>query len=292
MAATSSDKALLAAATLLVLGSAGVFGWLGYQRMMSPDLPPPRVELASAPYEPVATEAPAVKVETWTAPTAQGRGREWIYDTFTPPEIFYNARSKQFTVKPPSSLMDEEIEVFGLDLLEVRPEPFRLQLTGFVGGAGEWKGMFQNVHSGEVILGRSGTRVPQLGLTIKSLEVQSQAISLPDSMATNQLVAQAVIQDEKSGREVRLSHRERMFTGTVFAFVAAEGETTAREVRTGDVIKLGEASYRIDKIETSPPSVEVTKQSPTLTQPEKKTLKPREPEIADPSAEPGGAGSS
>lgn len=289
MAATSSDKALLTAAVLLVLGSAGTFGYLGYQRMMTPDLPPPRVELAAANYEPVATEAPPVKTQTWAPPTAQSRGREWIYDTFTPPEIYYSARSKQFTVKPPSSLFDEEIEVFGLDLIDVRPEPFRLQLIGYVGDAGDWKGVFQNVVTGETILAQAGHRIPKLGLTIKSFNVRPMPVTVPE-MTTQQLVATAVVQDEKSNREVVISHRERLFTGTVFAFVAPTGEDATREVRVGDVFKIGDATYRIERINTSPPSVEVSKESPNLTQPERRKLEPRPPEIAEP-AEPGGSNS-
>lgn len=290
MAATSSDKALLASAALLVLCSAGVFGYLGYRRMMTPDLPPPRVELAAVPYEPVATEAPAVKTETWTQPSAQSRGREWIYDTFTPPEIFYSARSKQFTVRPPSSLMDEEIEGFGLDLIEVRPEPFRLQLIGYVGDAGDWRGVFQNVPSGEVVLANAGHRIPKLGLTIKSFDVQPQPISLPESMSSKQLVATAVIRDDKTGREMTLSHRERLFTGTLFAAVAAPNDTATREVRVGDTFKLGDATYKIETINPSPASIEVTKESPTLTQPERRKLEPRPPETAE-TPEPGGSNS-
>lgn len=286
MAVTSSDKTLLAAAALLVLGSAGAFGYLVYEKMMTPDLPPPRVELSVATYEAVATEAPPVKTETWAPPRAQSRGREWIYDTFTPPEIFYSPRSKQFTVRPPSGLLDEEIEIFGLDLLEVRPEPFRLQLIGYVGDAGDWNGVFQNVVTGETIVARAGHRVPKLGLTIRSFEVRPTPISIPESMTTQQLVATAVVHDENAKRDVRLSNRERLFTGTVFAFVAPTGEEAPREVRVGETLKLGEASYKIENIQTTPPRIEVTKQSPTLTQPERRTLEPRPPDTLEP-AEPG-----
>lgn len=281
MAVTSSDKALLASAATVVVVSLGVFGYLGYKQMLVPAGPPPRVELLSTEYEAVAPEAPPVKTENWSAPSAQTRGREWIYDTFTPPEIFYNSRSKQFTVKPPSSLLDEDFDVFGLELVAVRPEPFRLQLIGFVGEEGKWKGMFQNVLTGETIVATSGHKVPKLGLTIKSLDVRAQEIGLPQSMSSRQRVATAVISDEKSGREVILSHRERALTGTLSAFVAAPGETTTREVRTGDVFKLGESSFKIEKIENNPASIEVAKEAPGLTQPHRQVLRPREVDGTD-----------
>jgi hypothetical protein len=282
MAALTKDKVLLASALVVALGSAAVFGMLGLKQAGAPSGPVPRVELSNTPYVPTAPDAPPVKTETWNAPVAQSRGREWIYDTFTPPEIFYNARSKQFTVKPPSSLVEEDLqEAFGLELVAVRPEPFRLQLIGYVGGEGNWRGTFQNVLSGEVFLGAAGRRVPNLALTIKSLDVSAQPIQMGESMVTRQRVATAVIRDEKTGRDVTLTHRERHFTGTVFAFVAAPGETATREVRTGDMFKLGDTTYRIEKIQMTPPSVEVVKESPSLPQPEHRVLTPREAEAPE-----------
>lgn len=290
MAAPSRDKVLLGAALVLALASAAAFGVLLVRHTGVPAGPIPRVELAATPYVASAPDAPPVKTDTWNAPVAQTRGREWIYDTFTPPEIFYNARSRQFTVKPPSSLLDEDAqESFGLELVAVRPEPFRLQLIGYVGGEGNWRGTFQNVLSGEVFLGAAGRRMPNLALSIKSLDVSTQPIRMGESMVTRQRVATAVIHDEKAGRDVTLTHRERQFTGTVFAFVALPGETATREVRTGDIFKVGEASYRIEKIQTDPASVEVVKESPGLSQPDRRVLTPREAEAPEPPESRGGS---
>lgn len=282
MAAPSSDKVLLGAAALLALASAAGFGWVTFTHPSAASTPLPRVELATSPYEPTAPEAPAVRTETWAAPVAQSRGREWIYDAFTPPEIFYNARSKQFTVKPPSSLLDEDaLEAFGLELVSVRPEPFRLQLIGYVGGEGTWRGTFQNAVTGEVFLGFAGRRVPSLGVTIKSLEVSLQPIRVGENTTVRQRVASAVVLDERANREVTLTHRERFFTGTITAFVAVPGETATREVREGDTFKIGEASYRIETVKTTPPSIEVTKESSSLSQPDRRVLLPREAENTD-----------
>ncbi len=281
MAATPKDKALLGAAATLVLASAGVFGYLGVKQMSAPSGPPPRVELLDSEYEAVAKDVAPVKLEPWPAPRGQTRGREWIYDTFTPPEIFYNPRSRQFTVKPPSSLLDEEFDVFGLELVAVRPEPFRLQLIGFVGDEGNWKGMFQNVVTGETIVATSGHKFPKLGLAIKEFAVRAQEIGLPQSMSSRQRVATAVVIEEKSGREITLTHRERMFTGTLSAFVAAPGETATREVRAGDAFKLGDATFKIEKIEATPPTIDVSKEAPGLTEPFRQTLRPREADTPD-----------
>ncbi len=282
MAVHPRDKLLIGAAFAVALISAAGFGYLAIKQPGADSVPIARVELSNAPYEAKAPDAPPVKTETWGNPTSQKRGREWIYDTFTPPEIFYNARSKQFTVKPPSSLLDDEaVEAFGVELVAVRPEPFRLQLIGYVGGEGNWRGTFQNVLSGEVFLASAGRRVPNLNVTIKSLEVKAQPIRMGESMSTMQRVATAVIVDEKAGREITLTHRERHFTGTVFAFVAPSGSSATREVRSGDMFKLDDATFRIGQIQTTPPTVEIEKESPTLPQPDRRVLTPREADAVD-----------
>jgi hypothetical protein len=288
MRAPSSDKILIGAAFALLLVSAGVFALLAGKHPRARPGSIPEVQLADAAYTAVAPDAPPVKAETWAAPVAQTRGRDWIYDTFTPPEIFYNSRSKQFTVKPPSGLGDEEpTEAFGVELLSVRPEPFRLQLVGFAGDGGVERGIFLNVISGEVFLASAGRRVPALGLSVKKFEIALQPIAFPESTTTRQRVATAVIHDERANRDVTITNRERVMTGQLFAMVAPAGETSAREVREGDVFKLGEAAYKIDKIQVVPPSVEITKESPQLTQPDHRTLTPREveaPETPEPDA--------
>ena len=280
MAVTSSDKALLGSAALLAIASAAVFGTLTWRKADAARTPAPTVELAGEPYKPSVENAPPVKAETWGAPGPQSRGRDWIYDAFTSPEIFYNARSRQFTVRPPSSLAEPEAieEAFGLELVSVRPEPFRLQLIGYIGEAGAWRGTFENLQTGEVFMGVAGQRVPKLGLTIVSFEVTPQPIALQQSMTTRQRVALARVRDERTGRETLLTHRERTLTGTLSAFVAAAGQEATREVRTGDAFKLGEATYKVGLIQLAPPQVEVTKESPTLPQPDRRVLTPRETE--------------
>lgn len=282
MAAKPSDKLLVGAALFVVAASAAVFVSLAARRAGVMESPTARVQLADAAYTATVADAAPVKTDTWNPPVAQSRGRDWIFDTFTPPEIFYSARSKQFTVKPPAGVLEEEAEEeFGLELVSVRPEPFRLQLIGYVGDEGNWRGTFENVLTGEVFLSGTGRRVPKLGLTIRKLDVRRQPIAVPESMTTQQRVATAVVHDERTNRDVTLTHRERRFTGTLSAFVAAPGDPNTREVRAGDTFALGHATYRIDRIQLSPSTIEATKESATLGQPDRRTLLPRENEAGN-----------
>jgi len=290
MKASTNDKVLIGAGLLLALASAAVFGTMVGRHVGFPSGEVPTVELAATGYAAKAPEAPAVRTETWAAPVAQSRGRDWIYDTFTPPEIFYNARSKQFTVRPPSSLVEEAVvqEDFGIELVAVQPEPFRLQLIGYAGGGGSWRGTFLNLSTGEVFLAGGGRRLSGLGVVVKSLDVRLQPVRSGEGrMITQQRVATAVVTDEKTGRDVVLTHRERQFTGMIFAFVAAPGESASREVRTGDVFKLGEATYRVEAVQMSPPSIEITKEAPSQALPDRRSLTPREVEAPETPERPG-----
>lgn len=286
MIASSSHRTLLFSGLGLIAVSAVVFAWLGSRNLKPVGAVVPTA-LADEPYTPAIAASAAHGADTWTPPASQSRGREWVYDTFTPPQIFFNARSKQFSVKPPAGFVeDEPEEAFGLELVAVKPEPFRLQLIGYVGAEGNWRGTFENLNTHETFLASAGRRVASLALYIKALDVRAQAVALPDSMTSQQRVATAVIHDEKTGRDVTLTHRERHFTDTLTAFVAATGETATREVRVGDNFKLGAATYRIDKVTLNPATVEVTKEAPTLPQPDRRVLPLREPEPAEPG--PGG----
>ena len=288
MAAQSREKTLIIGALALLLASAGAFGWLTWRQGGMATAPIAQVQLGETPYAAAVAEAGPVNTDTWNPPAAQTRGRDWVYDAFTPPEIFYNARSKQFTVKPPSGVVEGDTEEpFGLDLVSVRPEPFRLQLIGYFGEGASARGTFQNLLTGEVFLAAAGRRVPNLALTIKTLEIRTQPVALANSMTTQQRVATADVRDERSNRDVTLTHRERQFTGTVSAFVAATGSTATREVRVGETFKLGEATYRIDRVQLTPPTVEVTKTAPDPAPPERRTLTPREPDAAEGTEPPG-----
>jgi hypothetical protein len=95
------------------------------------------------------------------------------------------------------------------------------------------------------------------------------------------------VTDEKNGRDIVLTHRERQFTGMIFAFVAVPGDSASREVRTGDVFKVGEATYRIEAVKISPPSIDIIKEAPSQALPDRRNLTPREVDAPEPSEAPG-----
>lgn len=284
MSAPDRAKSLLLGATALVAVSTAVFGFLIWRDRAA--APIGRPALSAPAYAPAAVATPIVKPTVWSAPVPLARGRDWLYDVFTPPEIFYNPRTRQFSVSAAAvGTGDQPDEPFGLELLSVRPEPFRLQLIGYVGGEGDARGVFENRVSGEVFLASAGRRVADLGLSIRRFSVRAEDIAIPDSMGFKQRVGTAVVTDARSGRDVILTQRERRMTGNVFAFVALDGEPAPREVRPGDTVKAGVATYRIEGIDAALATIDVVKTSPDLDEPWRRTLPVRfDPADAAPAA--------
>jgi hypothetical protein len=271
MSTPNPAKSLLFAALGLAAVSAAVFGFLIWQDRAT--APIGRPALSAPPYTPAAIADAVVKSAVWSPPAALARGRDWLYDVFTPPEIFYNPRTRQFSVSAASvGGSDQPDEPFGLELISVRPEPFRLQLIGYVGGEGDARGIFENRVSGEIFLASAGHRVGDLGLSVRRFSVRSEEISIPESMGFKQRVGTAVVADARAGRDVILTQRERRMTGNVFAFVAVEGESAPREVRPGDSFKVGTAAYRIEQINAELATIDVVKTSPDLDEPWRRTL--------------------
>jgi hypothetical protein len=276
MSATHTAKPFLLTGAALLAISIGVFGTLIWR--LRATAPLGRPALTAPAYVPVAVEVPATKNIAWESPAPLVRGRDWLYDVFTPPEIFYQPRTRQFAVSATGANSEEALEApFGLELVSVRPEPFRLQLIGYLGGAGEGeaRGIFENRISGEVFLASAGFRVADLALSIKRFVVRTESVAIPESMNFKTRVATAVVHDSRTNRDVTLTQRERHFTGNAFALVALAGEAVPREVRVGDTLTLGTASYRIEKITLDPVALDVTKTAPDLATPSHRTLSVR-----------------
>ena len=223
-----------------------------------------------------AISVPALPTVVWKDPVRRG---QWSYDAFTPPEIYYNARTKEFTVTPPDMPVEQDAEqamietAFGLELISVRPELFPLQLVGFMGGDGNYAGVFENTRTTEHFLARSGWRIPDLGLTIERFEVRRQPLTLVDTMKARTLVATAVVRDEQNGRRTTLTSGVRSLTGQAQAVVQLDG--ARKTVNPGDVLTSGPTTYKIEQISVSPENIAVMRTAPDLTEPERKTLVPR-----------------
>jgi hypothetical protein len=287
MAAKSQDKILFGVALVLLLASAG---WALLQTSKLSELRnAANAGAASSAYNPAGIDAPRVSTKVWPQPLAQTRGAEWIYDVFTPPEIYYDATTKQFSVTPPDTgpVKPEQEIPFGVELVSIKQDIFRLQLVGYIGGEGDYRGNFENAVSGETIIGRAGKEFPDLGLKVKSFQVKRNVIKSADSMDTIDIEAIAVVVDTKTGDETTLTNKRRLIKGTPIAVLKDTASGNLLEHKAEGTFMIGDATYTVVSATGEPASVVITKTSPALPAPETKTLTPPAPVDAVPApAEP------
>lgn len=214
----------------------------------------------------VAAEEPASQrvirptTAKWLPPSAQSRGREWIYDLFTPPEIHFDAGTRQFAVTPPDDPTRRKNPVPGLELVAVKREPFRLQLVGYVGGEGHFRGAFENRLTTEVVLAGPGQALPDLELEITEFSVRRGMARLADGTGSRQRIATAVVRDARTGGCTTLTAGESSYTDELRAVLATQEDDgeAIREYRAGEELESLDRTYKIARLQLEPPSAELT----------------------------------
>ena len=241
------------------------FTWFGYfaPRPGNPESSAGHASSIPGPYQRSSYNRQLEAFVQWLPPPVQSRSGQWVYDLFTPPEIFYDAKLETFTVTPPVTTIaadqlhapDAGEEVFaGLQVVEVKQVLFRLQLIGFVKTDRDYIGVFENRVTGEVRLAPRMHAFSELGLVIEDIDVRRNEIS--EDTGASQLVAVARIRDTATGELVTLSTASRCFAPTARAtLIAFAPSQTERDVGEGDLWEIDGVTYEIDKIHISPAAV-------------------------------------
>ncbi len=288
MAAKSLDKILCGAALLLLLSS---LGWTFSQSGKAKAAHRSASESGSiVPYSPAVLGELQVNSQVWAPPLAQSGGPEWVYEVFTPPEIYYDAGSKRFSVTPPNSVVVVPVKVqeppFGVELIQVKQDAFRLQLVGYTGKEGNYRGTFENAVSGKTILGQAGKKIADLGLTIRSFEVKQNRSKQATGMDLIETEAIAVVVDDKTGEVFNLTNKSRLTKGTPIAYFKLEGSAEPVAHKAGDKFTVGDTTFTVTSVSFEPNEVVVVKEAPSLKQPVTKTLTVAAPVSAPAAAAP------
>jgi hypothetical protein len=255
------EHALVGAALLAVLASAAGFLGRDLVRKARPHRSMGDGPRRSAGYVRADLDASVPAVRRWLPPNAQARGPGWIYEAFTPPEVTYDPRRQELSAVP--ACRGLAVEPPDLELVAVKREPFRLQLVGYVGGEGRYRGVFENLGTGEVTLAGAGEAVPELSLAVADFQVVRRHVGRADGVASEQWVANAVVQDQGTGQSTVLVAGERCLVAALSAVVARkedEDETTF-ELRQGDEFRHSDLTYRVERVHLDPPAVELTQKA-------------------------------
>jgi hypothetical protein len=280
------EKILLGLAVLSLTASSG---WLGRQQGELRRLRalPVAEQLGGSLYEPANLPLPESGIAVWPKAPAQAQGPGWLYEVFTPPVIYYHAPGRSFTVTAPT-FHGDLTDPFGLELLAVQQEQFRLQLAGYFGAPGDYLVAFTSPAQPETLFAREGRRFAELGLTLKSFDVRKILVEPGDERPVYDVAALAVLTDDRTGGEVVLDSRARKYTDTPLAVLQPLTGGARREVREGDTFADETSTYRIERIQLDPPEVVVARTTPGLPQPETRILRPAAPRggLAGPAAGP------
>jgi|GEM_PF-672401 len=251
--------------------------------------------------------------DTWPAPTAQPRGPQWIFELFTPPEIFYHPTRQEFRAKTPEAALastpaagaaaahDNDTAARhwsdALLLLDIRHAPYPLQLSGYLSGKtpNDLWGIFENHETGETLLLREGQRVDALGVELIGFRVESVGGDFAQDMTLRETRAAAAIRSTRgaaSGAPRTLYQGVTAEGDTLLALIEVEG--TPHELRENETTTLADgARLTIENIHAAPTAqVVVSRQLPAASRGgPSSTASPAPPEeivlsLAPPSDEP------
>lgn len=278
------EKIAFGAAMAITVAS-GAWWWRQQAELRTLRAEPVAVPLRGEAYARSEFPVPARAPKAWGKPAAQSQGPGWVYEVFTPPVIYYHAQARAFSVTPPSVFQDGAV-AFGLELLDVKRELYRLQLMGYLGAPQDYLATFVSPLVPETLLARPGRHFADLGLALRDFSVRKVNLAAPTEPPAYDIAAFAVLFDERTGEEVTLDNRQRKFTDTPLAVLRLGAQAKPREVREGDEFSDEAATYRIERIQLDPPEVVVAKQVPGLPYPELRVLKPATGTIATPASTP------
>lgn len=204
------------------------------------------------------------KSTSWGRPQSQSRGEDWIFDVFTPPVLYYNPASREFTVTSPeisNSKARDPWKAFEIELVEVRQRPYRLQLVGYAGESGNYMAYFEFLNTSELLLAKPGKLLVEAGVKVLSFEVKQMEVEQEGSMPVFEKVGVARLFDYESNEEVYLTNLETKIFSDLEAKVRSTENGDVFVVREGSQVELEDGSYVIGALSDNPPEAMVTKVS-------------------------------
>lgn len=254
------DTLLLAGAGLLFAGL-GLWTLLGGTRgLVAPGLPKPG---EGAAYLPAPLVNPATPAEVWRTPAAREGDGDWLFDVFTPPVIYYDLASRAFSVTPPDSGMGglrDAHAPFGVELVEVRRTPYRIQLVGYAGSEGDYIATFDDLEAGSTFLARAGRTVESAGILLRSFNVEKVRDESGGGTAVQGTIASAQIRDLRQDRDVTLVQKVRLMNDEPAAVLRVTGDLARQvEAREGATITTADGAFVVGRVAFDPPAAEVTR---------------------------------
>lgn len=193
----------------------------------------------------------------WNEPPAQSGGEDWVFEVFTPPIIYFNPETKEFTLTPPVPRAARP--PFGLEVVSLERELYRLQFAGYVGEEGRYQIEIRNRETGEFLRGRIGETFAEADFTIEGFSATRHLVEPEDPTATPyvETVIELTIKDLRSGETLTLTDSPRYGKRPLVTVRTADGAMQA--LFPGGTVTEGETTYTVTSADLSTKSVTIDK---------------------------------
>lgn len=253
------DKAydkLLFLVGLLVLSAGGIVAVVWVPMPNSPSSSP-AVVLQGTAFVPLPVPAAKTKPVHW--PEAQPQPSGWVYDLFTPPQIFLGSDGS-FTIHPPYE-DSATVAPFGLYLAKLERPLYRIQLDGYIEEefteGRKTLLLFYDRETDTSLRARVGDTLESAAFEVLSFDVERRMGA--DGSLTK--TATAKILDCRSGIEKTFVHGQALYTDRIeIVLRSAEDETVEiRPTAIGEPFLTPLGNYQLEEINLESAAVIVKK---------------------------------
>ena len=173
-------------------------------------------------------------------PEAEEQSEGEMFDLFTPPEIFIDENG-DFLFRPPYAVIPTG--PFGIRLLEIRLDPYRFQLEGFVeedrNDQSQTTILLHSVKDGKLLRLNPTSHLPKYGLEILDWHVDRNF----NNDGNTEVIARLKLDDRLTNRIINLRHDENLYEDNIEIVFLAE--------KTGEIFVLqgADSSFFVDDVE-------------------------------------------
>ena len=177
------------------------------------------IEVKDSPYKYKAIPTAEPQQANWPEPVAQSAGPEWIYDVFTPPEIYIDQAGNFVPTgwKPAPPPIP-----FGVYLSDILRKAYRIQLEGYIeedrSDPSKSLLLFFDEEADKQVRVRPGNENVASEFKVNSFDITR----LRDEDGNIEIEAKASILDSRTGKEVILAHGQRLYLEDVTVLIRSD----------------------------------------------------------------------
>lgn len=190
----------------------------------------------------------------WPERSREGR-RGTSVDLFSPPECWRDDSGRWHRGRPPVDVADRTAatteEAGVVEVLGIVRASFPWQMVGFVAAAGEARGLFRNVTTGEWVWRRTGESLDGKDYAIQRLHVGLDRVATDVAGAASVRTAWAEVEDRRTGRAIELCTREWRAMGEPRAELRLSAAGLVWVLAEGERAEDGPASVEVQTVDVS-----------------------------------------